>query len=98
MQLVIKCYAVAKISQIYSRGISIWATVYRIAETWTVTADELSRQVAVLSQRGRAMLRVCQWLASIVQFLERSFFLIINYFGFLIYQCVQFDSFLLSSA
>ena len=78
MQLVIKCYAVAKISQIYSLGISIWATVYRIAETWTVTADELSRQVAVLSQRGRAMLRVCQWLASIVQNDEHFLLLLIT--------------------
>ena len=35
-------------------------------------------QVALLSQRGRAMLRVCQQLALIVQNVERSFLLLVT--------------------
>jgi len=54
----------------------------------------------MLLQRGRAMLRICQYLAfiaSILQYLERSFF----YYSLLqlqIYQYVQFESVLLSLA
>jgi len=37
------------------------------------------KQVALLSQRGRAMLRVCQLLASIVQNVEQSYSLLVTY-------------------
>jgi len=35
-------------------------------------------QVAVRSQRGRAMLRVCQWLASTVQNVKQSLLLLVT--------------------
>ena len=40
---------------------------------WTLFANDV--QVALLSQRGRSMLYVCQWLASIVRNVERSLLL-----------------------
>jgi len=57
------------------------------------------KQVALLSQRGRAMLCVCQLLASIVQCTKRraqSF--IVSYIGYRWNHCVQLNAVLLSLA
>ena len=40
--------------------------------------SQYNEQVALLSQRGRAMLRVCQYLASIVQNVEQSLLLLVT--------------------
>ena len=58
---------------------------YFSAQVILILMDLFQKQEALLSQRGRAMLRVCMsvvsFVASIVQYLERSCF-IISYFSF----------------
>ena len=64
----------------------------QLAETrvWTEQSLTTNEQVALLSQRGCAMRRVCQQLASTVQNVEQSLLLLIKYATH--YHCVHLNA------
>jgi len=56
-------------------GLSLAVVIMMIDQS---SEYKLNTRAALLSQRGRAMLRVCQWLASVVQNVEQSLLLLVT--------------------
>jgi len=66
------------------------------SNTTTVSAGERNLQEALLSQKGRALLGICQ-LVSIAQYVERDLLLFVRpILRLQIYRCVQLNSVLFS--
>ena len=57
-------------------SMTVWSMSWQTHIKRCFSSQHLFRQVALLTQRGRAMLRVCQQLASTVHNVEQSFLLV----------------------
>jgi len=63
-----------------------------------ITIYGTNSSAAAKRPRDASYLSVASFITSVVQYLERSFFLIISYFDFKFTSTLQLDSVLLSSA